>query len=251
VRKKLFLGALVGVLALVAVPIALAAFSQTAVVELVNPNPGKSTGVDADLQAQDPEAEGGKPKAAAKVVVKLPKGTKYDKRGAVQCNGLEDAEVLAGDCPKKSILGTGTAKANASPLIASTTEDITAYHTKGGVIFRLTDNGDDPAPGQSLIIRAKLSKKGVLTTNVPPFVVAGVKVVLTDFELALKAKQRKVTKGKGKNKKTIKVPLLRTPKKCEGTWTTTVNFTYDDGSTANGIKTVRPCREPRGPGGKR
>ena len=244
-RKKLFLGALVGVLALVAVPTALAVFSQTAEVKLKTKKTAKPTGVSADLQAQDPDAPGGKPKAASKVVVKLPKGTKYDKRGAAQCNVAADADVLAGECPPKSVLGTGTAKANASPLIPSTTEDITAYHTKGGVIFRLTDNGDDPAPGQSLVIRAKLSKKGVLTTNVPPFIVAGVKVVLTDFELELKAKSKKVTTGKGKKKKTTKVPLLRSPKKCTGTWTTTVDFTYDDGSTQKGIKTTQPCTKPK------
>jgi hypothetical protein len=251
-HKKLILGALVGVLSLVAVPIAIAAFSQTAEVSLTTKKAGKATGVSADLHAEDPEAEGQKPKAASRVVVTLPPGTRYDARGAAQCNGLEDSEVVAGECPAKSVLGTGTAKANAAPLVASTTEDITAYHTKGGVIFRLVDNGADPAPGQSLVIRGKLSKKGVLTTDVPPLAVAGVKVVLTDFELDLKAKQKKITKGKGKKKKKIKVAVLRSPKKCNGTWTTKVNFTYDDGSTSGDIVTTAPCKKTaKKKGGKR
>lgn len=256
-RKKLFVSAFASALVLVAVPVALAAFSQTAEVRLTSASgkalkkTGTSTGTKAELAARDPDAPGGKPKVATRVVVRLPTGTHYDPRGAAQCNGRTDQEYLTpGECPKSTLIGTGTAKANAFPLIPSTTEDIKAYHAKGEVVFVLTDNGADPAPGQSLVIHSKLSRKGVLTTDVPPLVLPTnppTKVALTDFSVTIKPKSKTLTAraSQRRRKKKVTVPLLRSPKKCTGKWTTTVDFTYDDGSTLKGIKTTQPCTKPK------
>jgi hypothetical protein len=236
VRKKFILGALAAALVLAIAPAALAVFTQTAEVKLTTKKAGKPTGISSLLQSSDPDAPFGKPKAATKVVVKFPPGTRYDVKGAATCN-LSDSEILAGQCPANTKLGTGTAEANAAPLAASVPEKITAYHGKGELIFALTPAG---AIGQTFVIHAKISSRGVLTTNVPPLTLPTVpptSVALTKFQIGAGAKSRKV-KGK-------KHTLFRTPKKCKtGKWTSTTSFTYEDGSKQS-VKSTSPCKKTR------
>lgn len=238
--RRLVVGS--AVLALAALPataLASTMFTQTATVKLTNPNAGKSSGVFADLSATDPGNPGNKPKAVSRLTLKLPHGTRVDGRGVKQCNGLTDAQILAGACPAESKLNskTGTAKANAYPLIPSSTEDIAAYATKNGVLFALTDNAADPAPAQTLVLRTKLSSRGVLKATVPPLPlpVPGQFAVLTDFTIRLD-KHSRLVRGKRRI-------FVRTPKKCTRKgWTTTTTFTYADGSRAV-RKTKQSCRK--------
>ena len=235
-RKVHLIGALVGVLALVIAAVAVASpqFTQNATVKFTKKKANKSTGVSVKLRATDPGEPGGKPKAASRIVIKLAKGTRINNKASAQCN-LNDEAVIAGNCPAKSLIGTGVAKANASPLIPTTTEDVKAYASKSGIVLLLSDNAADPAPGQTIVLRAKTTKKGVITVTVPELQpVPGVFVVLTDFSLKTKPK----AKGKGKNK----VNLITTPKKCtKKGWTHSVTFTYRDGSPKDVRKTKQAC----------
>jgi hypothetical protein len=240
-RSTKLIGAIIGVLALAFAAVAVASpqFTQKATVKLSSGKAGKSVGTTANLVARDPGAPNQKPAAAAKVVVKLPKGTVANNKAVTQCN-LTKAQIESGDkkCPKSSKVGKGTAKANVAPLIASTTEDITVFNRKGGLIFYLTDNAKDPQPGQTFALFSKLSKKGVLTTNVPPLEpLPNTFAVLTDFKVTINKK----SKGKGKKK----INLLTAPKKCPKSkkFTSTVDFTYSDGSTKKGIKTTQACKK--------
>ena len=234
--RRLALCATALAVVLPATALATAQFTQTASVKLSNDEANQSTGINAELHSTDPGNPGSKPKALSKLTLKLPAGTRVDKRGVAQCN-LPNAQVLAGQCPKASELGTGTAKANGFPLIPSTTEDIAAYATKGGVMFALTDNLQDPAPAQTLVLKAKISSRGVLTATVPPLPlpIPGQFAVLTDFEVDVKATSRKV-KGKRRT-------FIRTPKKCtKRGWTTTTSFRYADGSKET-KKTKQSCKK--------
>jgi hypothetical protein len=230
-------------MALVGVQVAMAAFSQKAEVRLtgkggkVLKKAGKTAGTFANLEARDPDAPGAKPKIATKVVVKLPPGTRYNKLGAISCPAsVSDAEVLAGECPPKSKVGDGSATANATPLVAGPVEEkITAWHRAGEVMFALSPKG---AVGQTFVIHSKLTKKGVLTTNVPDLTLPTVpptKVALTDFQVQIDPKQRRVN---GKVKR-----LLTSPKVCNGKWVTKTSFTYDDGSTLKNLKTSVNCKK--------
>jgi hypothetical protein len=238
VRKVHLIGALIGVLALVTAAVAAASpqFTQTATTKLTKKKVNKSAGVSVKFKATDPGAPGGKPKAASKIVIKLAKGTRINTNATAQCN-LNDEDVIAGRCPEKSQIGTGQAKANVAPIIPSTTEDVTAYARKGGILLLLSDNPDDPNPAQTLVLRAKASKRGVITVNVPELQpVPGVFAVLTDFNL------RTDPKSKGKGKK--KINLITTPKKCtKKGWTHSVTFTYADGSAQDVRKTKQACRK--------
>lgn len=238
-RRVHLIGALVGALALVMAAVAVASpqFTQTATTKLTKKKANKSTGVSVNFKATDAGEPGGKPKAASKIVIKLAKGSRIDTRAASRCN-LPDEQVVAGRCPAKSLIGTGTAKANAFPLIPSTTEDVKAYNRKGGIVLLLSDNAADPAPGQTIVLRAKATKKGVISVSVPELQpVPGLFVVLTDFSLRTTPE----SKGKGKKRKN----LITTPKTCKKAkgWTHTVTFTYADGSPRDVRKTKQACRK--------
>jgi len=237
VRRTHLIGALVGVLALALAAVATASpqFTQNATVKVAPKKAGSSVGVTAKLRATDAGEPGGKPKAASKIVIKLPKGTRTDTRAVPQCN-LNEEDVKAGKCPKRSLVGTGTAKANAFPLIPTTAEDVKAYVSKGGLVLLLTDNAADPAPGQTIVLHATISKKGVIAVTVPELQpVANVFVVLTDFNLKTTPK----SKGKGRNK----VNLITAPQTCNRKkgWVSTVTFTYRDGSPKDVRRTKQAC----------
>lgn len=238
-RKVHLIGALVAAaalaLALAAVASASDQFNQSAKVQLTKKKAGKPVGVKVALKATDPGEPGGKPKAAKKITIKLPRGTKVNTRAATQCN-LNDEGVTEGRCPRKSLIGKGKAKANVAPLIASTTEDVKAYASKNGIILLLTDNIADPQPAQTLVLRAKVSKRGVITVNVPELQpVPGLFAVLTDFNLRTKP----VAKGKGRKRKA----LIQAPVRCKKKgWVTTTVFNYADGSKRDVIKTKQKCR---------
>jgi hypothetical protein len=238
VRKVHLIGALVGVLALAisAVAVASPQFTQSATVKMLTKKAGKSTGISAVLRATDAGEPGGKPKEASKIVIKLAPGTRVNKNAAKQCN-LGEEDVKAGRCPKRSLIGTGVAKANVYPLVPTTTEDVKAYASRTGIILLLTDNAADPAPAQTLVLKAKVSRFGVITVNVPVLQpLPGVFAVLTDFTL----KTRPITKGRGANA----IHLIRTPRKCtKAGWTNTVTFTYRDGSAKDVRKTKQACRK--------
>lgn len=236
--RKYLAGALVAVLALAVTAVAVASdqFTQSAKVTLTKSKTGKSVGVKAALRATDPGEPGGKPKAASRIVIKLPRGTRIDKRAVAKCN-LDDEAVVEGKCPRKSLIGRGKAKANVAPLIPETVEDVKAYASRQGLVLLLTDNEADPAPGQTIVLRARASKRGVIKVNVPELQpLPGVFAVLTDFTLKTKPKG----KGKGKRRKNF----ITSPRKCNKRkgWVTTVVFTYADGSKRDVRRTKQRCR---------
>lgn len=237
-RRMHLIGALVGVMALVVAATAVASdqFTQSAKVKFSKQKAGKSTGVNVTLKATDAGEPGAKPKAAKKIVIKLAPGTRINNKAATQCN-LNEEDVKAGKCPKGSLIGTGVARANISPVIATTTEDVKAYATRNGIVLLLTDNAEDPNIGSTIVLHAKTSLKGVITVTVPELQpVPGVFAVLTDFTLKTKPK----SKGKGAKRKN----LITTPRKCtKKGWTHTVTFTYADGSAKDVRKTKQACRK--------
>jgi hypothetical protein len=238
VRKVHLIGALVGVLvlALAAAAVASDQFTQSAKVKFSGKKANRSTGVNVTLKATDAGEPGAKPKRASRIVIKLAPGTRINPKASAQCN-LPDQAVIEGKCPANSLIGKGVARANVAPLIPSTTEDVRAYASRTGITLLLSDNGEDPSPGQTFVLKARTSKLGVITVNVPELQpLPGVFAVLTDFTLKTTAK----SKGKGSKK----INLITTPKKCtKKGWTHTVTFSYADGSAKDVRKTKQACRK--------
>ncbi len=239
------IGVVIGVLAMAFAAVAVASpqFTQKASVKMSTKGgkvkAGSSVGITAGLQASDPGATPqGNLKAASKVVITLPKGTKTNTKAVKECTA-DESGIKNGECPASSKIGGGKAKATvfnrtSNILLADgVSETITAFAGKQSVIFLLTP---DSGLGATLVIRAKLSRSGVLTTTVPKLQVLGANVILTDFNVKLKAK----SSGKGKKAKR----LLTAPKNCtKKGFVTTAKFTYDDGSKSKAIKTTQKCKK--------
>ena len=241
--RKPLIGALATVTALGAVGAAVAAtpqFVQTYELSYTQKKPKKNTGFKTLITSADPGDPNGKPAATKQVIVTFAKGTKFDTTVVPQCKSTSDKpDEIAAAC-KKSIIGKGTAEANARPLLPLPAKEvITAYNTRNGIIFALV--AAPGAAGQPLVLRGKLSG-GKLVTDVPALVLPGnIKVVLTKFELDIKAQKGKKS-GKGRKRKTKYYAL--TPAKCTGgSFVTKAQFIYNDGTPSKTIESKSSCKK--------
>lgn len=238
-RKPLFFGALISALALAVAAVAVASpqFTQSFQLKYVQKAPGKSTGVTTVITAEDPGAEGQKPKGARQVVVNFHPGTKIDTSVPGVCKASDEdlQQMGAAACPAKSRLGTGTAEARTGiASIDPVNEDITVFNAKKGIIF-LLQGDENEQNGQTFVLRGRLSGRR-LTVNVPKIEpVPGVTVSLTDFRLKLRAVQT----GRGSRQKAF----FRTPPTCPRSkvWQTEARFVYEDGTRA-ARKSATVCR---------
>lgn len=244
--RKLFIGALVGALALAVAAIAMAATTQTYTQKFSANKPSKSAGTTFSTNSTDEAntANNKQPKSAREFDVSFPSGTKIDSAGAPQCKKTDDEIIAAGGKPacKSSVVGAGAARvrlpfANTADINAT----VTAFNADKGLILYV-----DPSPiAQPIILRPKF-KGRTLKTTVPPNCLppatnqggqckkqdgsAGDEAILTFFSLKTLAKKS------GKN------ILIKTPAKCKGTWKFSANLKYGDG-TSKKIDSLMPCKK--------
>jgi hypothetical protein len=248
VRKKSFLGAIVGVVALAIAAVAVASpqLVQVADVDLTNKKTGKSTGIKAVLSHTDPgaEPEGNIP-ASRQIKLKLPNGTRTNNNAAPQCN-LSTTEVANNECPANTIIGRGTAKVNVwlgppTAVIQNVNAEVTAYNRRNAIAFRVVSEATGSLPSVTVPIIASLTKRGLLTVNIPELHPAGPssKVILTYFQVNIAKKSKTIGRGDRRRK----INLLTSPRTCKGTWKTVSDFTYDDGDTRH-VESTQPCRRP-------
>ena len=247
-RKKRFLGVLVGALVLSVAAVALASpqLVQVADVKLTNKKTKKVTGIAATLTHSDPAAQpAGNIPATTRIVLKLPNGTRVNDNAARQCN-LSTTDIGNGMCPSNTVVGTGTARANVvfgpqGPVAEDVPATVTAYNRNNALAIRVASPGTSTVPPTNIPIVAALTKKGVLTVNVPQLQPAGPgsKVILTYVNLNIRKKSKTV--GRGRNRKRIN--LLTSPRRCAGSWKTVSDFTYDDGDTRH-VEATQSCRRP-------
>jgi hypothetical protein len=248
--RKLVIGALVGVLALAVVAIATAATQQTFKLTFTTKTAGASAGIKALVEGNDPAntAGNGQPKAARQVDIKLPAGTAVNTKGAVECKKSNDEIFQAGGkpaCPK-SVVGAGSAKVKLPfPGSGDINATVTAFNGRKQLILYVNPQGAQP-----VILRSKwtgkLTNGPTLKTPVPPNCLppatnqggqckkqdgsAGQEAILSHLDLTTVRKKRG------------KAVLIRTPKKCKGTWLSKVTFHYADGTTET-VKSLSPCRK--------
>jgi hypothetical protein len=248
--RKFLVAAVVGVLALAVAAMAFAAspqYKQTGSLKYTKTKAAKSTAINVKLKATDPGAtpQGNLPPVKT-VTIKLAKGTKANPNAARALCKLPKAE--APNCPKKSKIGSGKAKANlvgrdpntgatvVNPSTRDLPNDVTAYAKKGGIY--LVVKGTKLAT--TVVLDASLSKKGVIKVNVErdvPSLPGGNKIVLTEFSLKTKA----YSKRKGNKRK--KVHLITTPKKCtKKGWTNSARLVYE-GEEPHTVKTKQKCKK--------
>jgi hypothetical protein len=249
--RKLFIGALVGALALAVAAIAFADTSQTYSQKFTSAKAGKSVGISFITESSDASnsANNGQPKSVRTFNIKFPGGTAVDSKGTVICKATDDEMIQAGGkpaCPK-SVIGTGSAKVKLPfPGSADINATVTAFNANKGLVLYV-----DPSPiAQPIILRPKfignLKNGPTLSTVVPPNCLppatnqggqckkqdgtAGQEAVLSHFDL------KTIPKKSGTH------ILIRAPKTCKGTWTATATLKYADG-TSKTIKSKQACKK--------
>jgi hypothetical protein len=242
VRKVHLIGAMVGVLvlALAAVAVASPQFKQTVDLKYTTKKAQQPAGVSAELHATDPGAVPAGNQPGVKTLKINFKGAKANTKVGKLCKLPKDQ---ADRCKANTRVGTGNASANlvgTNPttgqpnVVVGLAQKVSAYQTTGGFYF-VVKGVDLPS---TAILKATLSKKGVLAVNVErdlPPLPGGNKIVLTDFEVAIK----KVTTGRGAKRKA----LITTPK-CPKSkkFTVVAAFKYSDG-TAKNVSSKQSCRK--------
>jgi hypothetical protein len=215
--RRFLIVAVVAVLSLTLTGVAVAAFSQTSIITLTAHKAGKTTGIRANVSSTDPSVP--QPKAAKLLVVTFPAKTRFNlTTPLVTVCKLSDAQLAAGAaCPGKSLIGSGSAVANAYPLLTSVPATVKAY-TSGSRTIVMVATASVLGTTMRTIIHAGVSGSK-LTITVPTPVVSGIKIVLVSLKLSVPAK------GSGKT-------ALVTAGLCSShKFTVKSHFVYADGST--------------------
>ena len=221
--RKLTIIVAVAIASLAFAGVAVASFTQVSNVKFTTTKAGHSTGILADIHSTtDP---GQAPKAATKVALRFPLGTKFQLSLVKPCT-LSDQQLMTGKaCPAQSQIGSGSAAASAYPLPQPITASVKAY-SAGANKMLLIVKATQPVP-QTLIVHATATGSQ-LTIPVPTPTVAGLKVVLISLQLNVPAR--------GSAHK-----ALITAGKCTAhNFVVNSHFVYDDGTTTD-LQSTSPC----------
>jgi hypothetical protein len=202
-------------------------FASTFELTYLPSRPAASGGIDTLMRWSDPGEPGGKPKRLTRIQFHFHPGTKIDTRALKQCRASDvDVRILGKRaCPKSSRLGFATSVVTTGVTPPDQT-NITFFNAPKQIIVlvRVED--------RTLAVYRDDVKGRVVTVNL------GLPSGLSLLEL--RAKINPHAKGRGKKRRRY----FRTPPVCppSGEWTTTVVFTYIDGSS-NSLADGSPCQK--------
>jgi len=177
------------------------------------------------------------------VNIKLPKGFRFDVNAVAQCkeSTLEDPNQGPSACPPGSVVGTGTATADARPLLPDLIPaDVTAYNG----LLDVDVNGRPQPAVPAILVAAHATNPDV--TNFLPAEIHGSSLVLnltpddpanpapfTIQDISLNIRRAGSTKK----------PYLRSPKSCpKGGWVFSQTDTFDTGAAPITAKDKVACR---------
>jgi hypothetical protein len=210
------------------VAIASPQFSSTVGLTFSSATPGSPTGLDVIAKWSDPGGVNGVPKAVTKMEFVGNPGTRFDTSALPRCRASDEdiANLSVRACPRSSKIGTVKGQGlivTGNPF--NTVATLFNARRQIIVIVRLVDDGrlityfrDDVRGGT---VDVNLNSPGG--------------VALTSFEAHVPRHYRK----RGRKRRAY----LTTPSTCppSGFWTTTIKFTYRDGSSQQFAATT-PCK---------
>jgi len=201
-------------------------FSSTFELAYLPSKPGASGGIHTFMTWSDPGEPNGKPMRITKIQFRFHPGTRIDTRALRQCRASDVDVRIEGvrACPRGSRLGFATSRV----ITASTPADRTSIRFFNApqqiiVLVRVED--------RTLAVYRDDIKGRVVTVNLD--LPNGLSL------LELDATIKPHVRGRGKKRRVY----FRTPPVCPptGEWTTTVIFTYVDGSSQQ-LADGSPCR---------
>ena len=211
-------------------------FSQSARVTLSAQHTNKPMRINLDFQARDPGAPYEKPMSAKRIIVQLPRGTRYDPGHMPACDFNE--ELNRDSCTKSQLIGGGFLAFNFRPTLGDAISEqnsgrISIYNATGGqvgtrgmIMYLDWELGLAFLPGVKFF--ASISRHSKLTIHPPYLVPQG--GALTRLMLGTQTPARRN-------------PLLRSPRRCprSGKWKTSIDFIWEDDTTGR-IVTKHRCR---------
>jgi hypothetical protein len=228
VRRVLLLAGAVGLVASAAAlasPQFVSTFAGTYTAQV----PGTSSGLDALATWSDPGEAGGKPKEVQKIKVAFAPGTRLDTRALPACKAsAEDVANLAvRACPAKTKLGEVRGQGVYAGSTAPFNTYATLFNAKRQIIVVVTL---DNAKGRLITNFRDDVTRGSITINLK----IGKGISLVRFQAHVPPHSRR----QGKKRRTY----FTTPRSCPptGSWTTTVTFSYRDG-TSDQHSSPSPC----------
>lgn len=201
-------------------------FTSTFELAYLPSKPAASGGMQTVMTWSDPGESGGKPKRLTRIQFHFHPGTKIDTRALRQCRASDtDVRILgARACPKASHLGFATSRVTTGVTPPDQTQ-ITFFNAPRQIIVMVR------VENRTLAVYRDDVKGRVVTVNL------GLPSGLSLLEL--RATIEPHVMGRGKKRRVY----FRTPPVCppSGEWTTTVIFTYIDGSSQE-LADGSPCR---------
>jgi hypothetical protein len=201
-------------------------FTSTFELAYLPSKPSASGGIETVMTWSDPGESGGKPKRITRIQFHFHPGTKIDTRALKQCRASDTDVRIQGAraCPKASRLGFATSRVTTGVTPPDQTQ-ITFFNAPRQIIVLVR------VEGRTLAVYRDDIKGRVVTVNLD--LPSGLSL------LELRATIKPHVKGRGKKRRVY----FRTPSVCppSGEWTTTVIFTYIDGSSQQ-LADGSPCR---------
>ena len=203
-------------------------FASTFALKQLTRAPASSTGFHTLMTWSDPGEPGGAPKAIEEIVLKFPRGSRFDTRALAVCEASDDqiSSDGAAACPPASRVGAGHTNAVLGSA-ASFDTDVTLFNAPGQIIVLVTLHGTTTTLTE---FRDQVRRRTVIVRPVLP---SGVS--LTRLDLTFDAHS---SRGAGKRH-----AYLTTPPACPRSrlWTSRAKFTYADASRER-LKSSARCR---------
>jgi hypothetical protein len=223
------LGLLVGFVAFTLTASALASpqFAATFEMAYFPEKAASSGGINTRMTWSDPGEPAGRPKRVTKIKFLFHPGTRIDTSALRRCPASDDAVLSQGAaaCPRGSRLGSATSQLLKGTGPPALTTQINFFNARREIIVLVM------AAGRPIAVYRDDVRGRTVTVNLG---------LPSSFALLeLRANIQPHVKGRGKRRRVY----FRTPPVCppSNEWTTTVTFTYADGSTQQ-LSDGTPCR---------
>jgi hypothetical protein len=243
--------------------VTLAAVAYGALVQTfeVTPRPSKASkkhrprSISLGIELSVRDDTGAKPSPLQRTVMRFNKGGQYNARYLPKCKAQALRSKGPSACPKRSRIGSGTATADARPVLANVKAKLTIFNgsrRKGAdrVILYAVPEISSPI---TLVGEVKKKPKGrydyVLTFDVPPIPTlpgqpnASVTSVRTKTLRRIVKRKRVRIRRRGRvSRRTARVPLIAAPRSCKRKrWYAEGVFAYESGETITKVISTR-CR---------
>jgi hypothetical protein len=203
---------------------------------------GSATGTSLHIKFRNPEDPAGKPHTVSRIVIRYPKGTRFDSKAAPQCHA-SDAELQSEGpdaCPPDSKVGGGIAVSDtggSGPFPPRYTRSRITQFNGDGEVIGVGVNQDIPA---IKTVTHTTFKGRTTSTDFPTFPGTGPPDDYTPL---------KSLKVDFPPRRTGAHATVRTPPRCPRShrWTIVTSFTYVDGVTQR-LVSHSACRPKPKPG---